>query len=130
MEQMVADTCHTNAFAGIAECLAAADEQYVIVSIVGYTGLIGRLERSTQVLAEVHGKVGKVFHDDDIIFIGKVANDTQFVVSHTYPCGIVGIAVYDSADVTVREIAFQLVSQFLAAVVVDIEGLILYSLYL
>ena len=108
MEQLVRDARHTDALTGIAECLGTGDEQDVVVCIVGYRWLIGCLERFAEVLAEVHGEVGKVFHDDDIILGGQFTDGLQFLFRHANPGRIVGVGVDDGADVALAEIALQL----------------------
>ena len=130
MEQFVRYTCHTNALASIAEGLGAGNQQDVVIRIVGHRGLIGSFEGLGQILSEIHSKVGQVFHDDGIILGSQLAYRLQLTLRHTYPGRIVGIGVDDGADVALAEIAFQFVVQLVATIVVHIERLILYTLYL
>ena len=57
MEQRIGDADHANTLASIAECLRAADKQHIIIGIAGNGGLIRRLERLREILAEVHSEV-------------------------------------------------------------------------
>ena len=91
MEQLVADAHHADALAGIAECLRARDEQHVVIGIVSHTGLIGCLKGLAQVLAEVHGKVGQVFHHYDVVLRGQTAYLLQFLLAQADPRRVVGI---------------------------------------
>ena len=108
VEEFVADTGHADAFAGIAESFRTADEQDVVIGVVGDTGLIGCLKRRAQVLAEIHGEISKVFHDDDVILVCQISYRAQFFIGHADPCRVVGVAIDDSADVSAFQIALQL----------------------
>ena len=99
MEQLVRDARHANAFAGIAEGLRPGDKQDVVVGIMGHGGLVGGLEGLREVLTEVHGKVGQVFHDDGIVLRGQFANGLQLLLRHAYPCRIVRVGVDNGADI-------------------------------
>ena len=98
-EQSIADTYHTNALASIAECLAATDKQHIVVRVAGHRWLVGSLERCAQVLAEIHGKIGQVFHHDGVVFGGQFADSLQFVFIETNPRRVVGVAIYHGADI-------------------------------
>ena len=85
MEQRIGDADHANTLASIAECLRAADEQHIIIGIAGNGGLIRRLERLREILAEVHSEVSKVFHHDDIVLRSQLANGLKFLLTQTNP---------------------------------------------
>ena len=58
MIKFVRDTAYTDALSCIAECFGTGYEQYVMVSVMGYGWLVGRMERFALVLTEVHGEIG------------------------------------------------------------------------
>ena len=130
VEQLVGDTSDTDTFSSIAEGLGAADEQHVVVGITGNSGLIRRLERCGEILAEVHGKVSEILHHDGIVLGGQFTDGLQFLLTQTDPRGVVGVGVDDGADVALLEVALEFVAEFLAAIVIDIEGLILHAHHL
>ena len=127
MEELVADAGDTDTLTGIAEGLGAGDEKHIVVGIAGDGGLIRGLERCGEVLAEVHGEVSKVFHDDGIVLGGELTDGLQFLLTQTDPRGVVGVRVDDGADVTLLEVAIEFGAELVAAVVVDIEGLVLHA---
>ena len=95
-----------------------------------YRRLVGSLKGLRQVLTEVHGEVGQVFHDDGVIFCGQFANGFQFLLCQANPCRVVGIRVDDGTYIALSQIALQLVAELVAAVVVHVEGLVFHSLHL
>ena len=125
MEQLVRDTGHTNTFASIAEGLGTRNQQDVIIRIATYRGLIRCLERYAQILAEVHGEVRQVFHDDGVILCSQASDGLQFLLVQTNPRRVVGIRIDNGTDVALREIALQLGSELVATIVVNVEGLVL-----
>ena len=130
MEQLVADAHHTNALAGIAESLGAADEQHVIIGIMGYRRLEGSFEGLREVLPEVHSEVGQVFHDDAVVLGCQRADGLKFPLSQAYPRRVVGVGIDDGAYIAVFQIGLQLRAELIASVVVDVESLVFHALHL
>jgi len=122
--EFVRDAAHADALSGVAERLRAGDEQDVVVRVACYGGLEWRLERAAQVLAEVHCEVGEVFQHDDVVLCGQSADDAQLLVLEAHPAGVVRVGVDDGGDVSTAQVAFQLLLQAVAAIVVDVERLI------
>ena len=130
VEELVADAHHTDALAGIREGLGAADEEHIVVCIARHRGLVGRLKRHTQVLAEVHSEVGQVFHHDGVILRRQLADGLQLALREAHPRGVVGVGIDDGADIALLEVALQLAAQLRAAEVIDVEGLVVHTLHL
>ena len=127
--QFVRDAAHSDALSGIAEGFGTGDKQNVVVGIVGHRRLVGRLEGLAHVLAEIHGEIGQIFQDDDIVLGGQAADDAQFLILQTYPTRVVRVGVDDGGNISLAQVTFQLVLQLVAAVVVHVEGLIFLSHY-
>ena len=127
VEELVAYAHHADALAGIAEGLRAADEQHVVVGIATHRRLVGRLEGHAEVLAEVHGEVCQVLHDDGVVLCCQLADGLQFLLVQTDPCGVVGVAIDDGADVALPEVALHLGTELVATEVIDVEGLVLHA---
>ena len=121
MEQLVRNHHHAEPLTRVAERLGTGDKQQVVVRIVGHRSLIGRYARLGDVLAEVHAEVGEVFHHDDVVFVGEVADDFQFVFREANPRRVVRVGVEDARDIAFREVFFQFLTQLVAAVVVNVE---------
>ena len=130
VEERVADADDADALAGIGERLRAADEQHIIVRVAGHRGLVGRLERHTEILAEVHGEVSQVLHHDGVVLRRQFADGLQLALREAHPRGVVGIRIHDGADVALLEIALQLAAQLRAAEIIDVEGLVVHALHL
>ena len=73
--QLVADAEDGAALAGVAEGFRAGDHQDVVVGLFAHGWLEGFDTGVAVVLAEVHAKVGEVFHHDDVVFVGHFADD-------------------------------------------------------
>ena len=91
--------------------------------------LVRRLKRFAQVLAEVHGKVGEVFQNNDVILGCQFANDAQLFFFQANPAGIVRVGIDDGRDITLAEVTFQFRFQLAATVVVYVKGFIFLSHY-
>ena len=130
VEQLVADTCHSDALACITEGFGSADEQDIVVGVAGDGGLIGWFKRCAQVLAEVHGEVGEVFHHDGVVAGGQLSDGLQLAFCQANPGWVVGVGIDDGADVAFRQVTLQLRAELIAAEVVHIEGLVANALHL
>ncbi len=127
--ELITDTCHTDALTSVAECLRTADEQDVVVRVVGHRRLVGRMVR-TDVTTEVHGEIGQILHNDAIVSCSQFADSTQFLVRQANPRRIVGIGINNGADVAIAEVALQFRAKFLATEIVDIKRFIFRTLHL
>ena len=113
-----------DALAGVAEGLGAGDHQRVIVGVFADGGLEGRHTGRGDVVTEVHTEIGEVFEHEHIVLVGEFADDLEFLFGKADPGGVVGVGVDDGVDVSLLEVAFQFGAQFLAAVLIHVEGLI------
>ena len=76
-------------------------------------------------MAEVHPEVGEVLEHEHVILVGELADDLEFFLGEADPGGVVGVGVDDGVDVTLLEVAFEFGTEFLAAVLIHVEGLVL-----
>ena len=125
VEQLVGYTGNTNTFACITECLGTTDEQHVVIGIACHGGLIRRLERYAEVLTEIHGEVSQVFHHNHIILRSQFTDGLQFILIEADPRGIVGVTIYDSADVPFAEVRLQFRTEFVTTEIIYIERFVL-----
>ena len=130
MEQFVGNARHTNTLTGITEGLAAANQKYIVVGIAGNGSLIRRLKGNAQVLAEVHGKIGEVFHHYYIVAGGQLTNHLQFLFVQANPCRVIRVAIHNGTDVSLFKIALQLCFKLRTAVIINIECFELHAHHL
>ena len=115
-EERVGDGCDGDALPGVAEDLRSGDHQDPVLRIAGHGSLVGGLEGAAERLAEVHAEVG-------VVACGQFADRAQLVLRQADPRRIVGVRVDDGRHVARRQVAFDLRTEFLGAVVVDVERL-------
>ena len=122
MIEFVAYATHSDALTCIRECLGTRYRQHVVVGIACHRGLIGSLVGMGEVATEVHGKVGKVFQYDEVIFSGESADTFQFVLVEAYPRRVVGVAIHNTADVLLLYYLLNLVDEGVTTITVYIKS--------
>ena len=127
MVKFIGDRCHADTLSGIAERLRAGYLHDIIIGITGYARLVRRLERTSEVLAEIHGKIGEVLYDDHVVFVGHLADDLQLLIGEAEPSRIVRVGIDDSRDIPFLEVTFQFLFQFVATEIIYIECFIFLS---
>ena len=75
MVKFIGDRCHADTLSGIAERFGTGYLHDIIIGITGYARLVRRLERTSEVLAEIHGKISQVLENNGIVFGCQFADD-------------------------------------------------------
>ena len=119
----VGNAAHADALAGIAEGLAAAHQEHIVVGVTGHGGLIRRFKGGAEFLAEIHSKVGKIFEHDAIVLGSQRTDDAQLVFVEAHPTRIVRIAIDNGGNATALQVTFQLRAQALPSIFIHVEGL-------
>ena len=124
MVKFIGDRCHADTLSGIAERLRAGYLHDIIIGITGYARLVRRLERTSEVLAKIHGKIGEIFYDDHVVFVGHLADDLQLLVGEAKPSRIVRVGIDHRSNIAFGKMRFQGLTQSLATIFVYVERLI------
>ena len=86
--------------------------------------MVRRLERTSEVLAEIHGEIGEVLYDNHVVFVGHLADDLQLLVGEAEPSRIVRVGIDHRGNIAFGKMRFQGLTQSLATVFVYVERLI------
>ena len=74
-----------------------------------------------QIAAEIHTEIGQILHHHNIIFCSQLTNNSQFRFLQTYPRRIVRIRINNRRHIARQEHLFQLLTQSLATIVINIK---------
>ena len=75
----------------------------------------------SHICTEVHAEIRQVFHNNDIVLGCQFADDSQFFIFQTNPCGVVRIGINDSGNIARLQHAFQLFTKGSTSILIDIE---------